>query len=1075
MTLLSFKTKEGEDNMCCAVAQHVGSSTVIVGRENGTLSVYDLQRTSRLLLEASVGYQSVLKLKLVNNLLACGTSLGSISLRDPRAGLAAEAVIQSHAGPIVGMDTQGELVACAGMNMFRGQLVSDTLVKVFDVRKAHQPVANVPFGPGVAALSFHPHSAGLLLLSSGTGVSTFVEIANLDEPAWFHVNCEGDTLTTAEFLPSGEGMVFADTGGVAHLWGVHSAPKVRQFGESLDPAAAPSKLSRFQSISETDSFTSLEFPTLSAVCLSSFNGEEEALCDWGPRVVDETLYKNSRKADFVHYSPNPHYRRNITFRAVSKATANLRNKRQVGHKVVLEGKRPRRKSHLPPIYRNIEIPQSFKRIRNEEFDVSFYNQTGFAGLENGMANCYANPLLQVLFFLRKFRDYAQQEKWLLNYENEFSLTSELGYLFHMMSICPRDHPCQATNFLRALRHLKQAGLLGLLEAERGVPGSGSELETAKDKSLPMRIQSLCRFLIEQLGREENQVCGSCTVQHLFGMNVKSEISCLTGSYPSTRKSFTSYVLDLKYPPALSSNKASCNSFIEVLRQSLHVEQEMKAWFEPAGGYMLVHQVKSVYSMPKYVFMNCNIRSEREMHLWAVGHKTSKESGKFWPAETLYFQEDQDRNEAIKVSDRPGDLSPHGRSRVNAYELMSLIAFSADEELSSFDKVQDVAGHLVAHVRVGEGIRSKELGTPEFTINEAEGSSSKEDEGKDTPSETESAAIIANAMVQLKQENSDDSNWVLFNDFSINPTTRAEPRELYGLEKIPCLLVYRQTPAPGAENECNAETPSASTVLAESYEEVFTHLVDAPPLNENLAKTPYTFTKLDLNEEMPGPKMLLGIDAEFVALSAEEKGEGPSGCEEVIRPPRLGLARVSVVRGSGPLKFVPCIDDHIQTLEPVYDYLTQYSGVQPGDLHANKSTHYLTTLRCAYIKLRFLIDKGCIFIGHGLKKDMRMINIVIPPENVVDTVDLFHLKPQRRLSLKFLAAYFLGEDVQVEEHDSIEDACAAIKLFDKYQELERAGRVKDTLIELYHFGRTNNWDVEAALNRKGNDESKNAYE
>lgn len=1074
MTLLCFKTKEGEDNMCSAVAQHVGSSTVIIGRENGTLSVYDLQRTSRLLLEASVGYQSVLKLKLVNNLLACGTSLGSISLRDPRSGLTAQAVIQSHAGPIVGMDTQGELVACAGMNMFRGQLVPDTLVKVFDVRKTHQPVANIPFGPGVAALSFHPHSTGLLLLSSGAGLSMFVDIANSDEPAWFHVNCEGDTLTTADFLPSGEGVVFADTGGVAHLWGVHSAPKVRQFGGPLDPVSAPSKLSRFHSMSETDSFTSMDFPLLSAVSLSAYNGEEEALYDWGPRVVDETLYKNSRKADFVHYSPNPHFQRNITFRAVSKATANLRNKREVGHKVVSEGKKLRRNSRLPPMYRNIEIPQSFKRIRNEEFDVSFYNQTGFAGLENGMANCYANPLLQVLFFLKGFRDYTQQEKWLLNFEDEFSLTSELGYLFHMMSICPRDHPCQATNFLRALRHRKQAGLLGLLEAERGVPGSGSELETAKDKSLPMRIQSLCRFLIEQLGREENQVCGSCTVQRLFGMNVSSEISCLTGNYPRIRKSFTSYVLDLKYPRALPSSKASCNSFIEILRQSLHIEQEMKAWFEPAGGYMQVHQVKSVYSLPEYVFVNCNIKSEHEMHLWTVGHRTSRESGKFWPAETLYFQEDQDRNEAIQVSDRPGDLLLHGKSRVNVYELMSVIAFSADEELASFDKVQDVAGHLVAHVRIGEGIRSKELGTPEFSINEADSSSSKLYQGKDTLLDSDGAAIIANAMVHLKHENSDKSNWVLFNDFCINPTTRTEVGELYGLEKIPCLLVYRQTPLQGTEDGCNTETLTTA-VSAKSYEEVFTHLVDAPPLNENLAKTPYTFSKLDLNVEMPGPKMLLGIDAEFVALSAEEKGEGPSGCEEVIRPPRLGLARVSVVRGSGPLKFVPCIDDHIQTLEPVYDYLTQYSGIQPGDLHASKSMHYLTTLRRAYIKLRFLIDKGCIFIGHGLKKDMRMINIVIPPENLVDTVDLFHLKPQRRLSLKFLAAYFLGEDVQVKEHDSIEDACAAIKLFEKYQELERAGIVKDTLIELYHFGRTNNWDVEAALSWKGNNESKNAYE
>ena len=31
----------------------------------------------------------------------------------------------------------------------------------------------------------------------------------------------------------------------------------------------------------------------------------------------------------------------------------------------------------------------------QEFDFSKYNQTRFAGLENGIANCYANALIQV--------------------------------------------------------------------------------------------------------------------------------------------------------------------------------------------------------------------------------------------------------------------------------------------------------------------------------------------------------------------------------------------------------------------------------------------------------------------------------------------------------------------------------------------------------------------------------------------------------------------------------------------------------------------------------------------------------
>lgn len=215
-------------------------------------------------------------------------------------------------------------------------------------------------------------------------------------------------------------------------------------------------------------------------------------------------------------------------------------------------------------------------------------------------------------------------------------------------------------------------------------------------------------------------------------------------------------------------------------------------------------------------------------------------------------------------------------------------------------------------------------------------------------------------------------------------------------------------------------------------------------------------------EAPGEGTIIALDTEFVSVKQPEIAVNAEGTRQTIRPIVYALARVSVVRGSGEDELEPFIDDYIASKEPVVDYLTSYSGIVRGDLDPRTSKHNLVSLKVAYKKLWILVNLGCTFLGHGLKQDFRVANIQVPKAQVIDTINLFYLEMRRRrLSLAFLAWTILKEDIQLETHDSIEDAKTALKLYRKYQEFKDAGILQAMVDEVYRIGHGMNYKPPAA--------------
>lgn len=546
------------------------------------------------------------------------------------------------------------------------------------------------------------------------------------------------------------------------------------------------------------------------------------------------------------------------------------------------------------------------------------------------------------------------------------------------------------------------------------------VEAQKDKSLVRRIERLCRFFITRLDKEEQEF--SCQgngkrttrnmIQHIFCMKQRQVTTCLTHDLPGKEQTISTFQLELKF----SSGVHDRHTFSSILSSSLKVSQELKAWFDENVKYQIVRQERCPTRLPTVLVTYTGLDDQTRVKFWDYMDATT-----FPFAISVTYDIETgnacvEQGQSLPSLTRKLDAIPTGSQR-DVYLLTGVVSYVFDkDEAEEIGKSYE--GHLISHVNIPRSYYSSQE------------SSGTIDQAGDT-----SGAL--------------GMKWMTFNDFAISPCTLEEIYKTYDGQKSPVLLFF--TKVSYLKDVDDKKLDGSVPVLDQ---EEFVQLCNAPPIHA-ISTSTKTFVPLS-SMEKPQKGDLFALDAEFVAYSAPEKMI-LSDPDDWARTSRLGLGRVSLVRGSGPSSGVPCIDDYIRSVEPVYDHLTRYSGLLPGDLDIEHSQKHLTTLRKAYLKLRYLVDSGCLFVGHGLKKDFRMLNIVVPPEQTIDTMDLYYSGRGRRLSLKFLSSFFLRYSIQGDTHDSIEDATAALELFRIYEKMVAQGSFEEMLQKAYDWGTMAGWD------------------
>jgi PAB-dependent poly(A)-specific ribonuclease subunit 2 len=419
---------------------------VIIGRHGGGVFTYDVMRGS---VGASYDtHHGVVALAgpMGSGQIAMASPEGYLTMFDPRQakisghGCMSESKLYAHG--FASMESSGHLIATAGYSGLADRPVLEPMIKLFDSRMGVKQLSSIPFSNGPSLLKFHPTLKSTLLACSASGIFGMVDTSGAvsSHTDTYFIDMQGDTVSSCDISSNGDCIVFGGANGYIHLWSTLSQPV---FVSGIMPDyASPLDSSTIHSMDENSSFALAPlYMSPDGEQYASYVEENETMSVGLPsRVVDASLLQIGKQSEFVTYIENPKYDENNPIGTSAASVSSMRNKR-IRHRrtgketeAAIHERAQRREKEggvvLPRKFGKISIRQQ-KGSRFEEFDFKVHNTTPFSGLENGIANCYMNALIQILYFCRPLRDFALRCP--PDPEKEFSLLGEISLLFHMLA------------------------------------------------------------------------------------------------------------------------------------------------------------------------------------------------------------------------------------------------------------------------------------------------------------------------------------------------------------------------------------------------------------------------------------------------------------------------------------------------------------------------------------------------------------------------------------------------------------------------------------------------------------------